>query len=36
MRERARLLGGTFTIRSKRGKGTVVAVELPVVERASE
>jgi PAS domain S-box-containing protein len=33
IRQRARLLGGKFTIRSKPGKGTCIAVELPVVLR---
>ena len=33
IRQRARLLGGKCSIRSKRGKGTRIRVELPVVER---
>jgi PAS domain S-box-containing protein len=33
IRQRARLLGGKCSIRSKLGKGTRIAVELPVVER---
>lgn len=32
VRERARLLGGTCTIRSKSGKGTSVLVKVPLVE----
>lgn len=32
IRQRARLLGGKCSIRSKTGKGTRIAVELPVVE----
>jgi PAS domain S-box-containing protein len=33
IRQRARLLGGKSSIRSKLGKGTRICVELPVVER---
>jgi PAS domain S-box-containing protein len=33
IRQRARLLGGKCSIRSKLGKGTRIVVELPVVER---
>jgi signal transduction histidine kinase len=33
IRQRARLLGGKCSIRSKTGRGTLVMVELPVVER---
>ena len=36
IRERARLLGGKATIESKPGKGTRVAVELPIVLRKEE
>lgn len=36
IRERARLLGGRCRIRSKPGKGTSVAVELPLVEAQVE
>ncbi len=36
IRERARLLGGECRIKSKPGKGTLVAVELPVVEPEPE
>ncbi len=36
MRQRARLLGGKCSIRSTPGKGTRVAVELPVVMRGPE
>ena len=36
IRERARLLGGKCSIRSKPGQGTAIVVELPVVERESE
>ncbi len=36
IRERARLLGGRCRIRSKPGKGTSVAVELPLVEVQAE
>jgi signal transduction histidine kinase len=36
IRERARLLGGKCRIRSKPGDGTVIVVELPVVERKTE
>ena len=35
IRERARLLGGKCSIKSKPGEGTVIVVELPVVERES-
>jgi signal transduction histidine kinase len=31
IRERARLLGGTATVESAPGKGTQIAVELPVI-----
>lgn len=31
IRERARLLGGTATVKSRTGQGTQVAVELPVI-----
>ncbi len=34
--ELARLLDGTCNIKSKPGKGTFIAVELPVAERESE
>jgi signal transduction histidine kinase len=30
MHERARLLGGTLTLKSKQGKGTTVTIEVPV------
>ena len=33
IRQRARLLGGKFTMRSKPGKGTCIVVELPIVLR---
>jgi PAS domain S-box-containing protein len=33
IRQRARLLGGMCSIKSKRGKGTCILVELPIVER---
>jgi signal transduction histidine kinase len=33
IRQRARLLGGKCSIRSRTGRGTLVMVELPVVER---
>jgi signal transduction histidine kinase len=36
IRERARLLGGKCSIKSKPGKGPTIIVELPVVERESE
>ena len=36
IRERARLLGGKCNIKSKPGEGTVVVVELPVVEQRQE
>jgi len=36
MRERARLLGGRFRIRSKPNEGTLVRVEVPIVERMDE
>jgi PAS domain S-box-containing protein len=36
IRQRARLLGGKCSIRSKPGKGTCVTVELPVLERQEE
>ena len=36
IRQRARLLGGKFTIRSKPGKGTHITVELPVVLREED
>lgn len=36
IRQRARLLGGKFSVRSKLGKGTRVTVELPVVPRDEE
>ena len=36
IRERARLLGGKCSIRSTPGAGTVVVVDLPVVEREPE
>jgi two-component system sensor histidine kinase UhpB len=32
MRERASLIGGTFNIIGKRGKGTTVSVRVPIVE----
>jgi len=31
MKERAALVGGTFTISGQRGKGTVVSVQVPIV-----
>jgi signal transduction histidine kinase len=34
MKERAELLGGEFTLESKRGCGTRVTVELPLVTAA--
>ena len=36
IRQRARLLGGKCSIRSKTGKGTSISVELPVVRRDEE
>ena len=36
IRERARLLGGRCSIRSARGRGTSIGVELPVVERGED
>ena len=36
IRERARLLGGKCSIKSKPGEGTVIMVELPLVEREAE
>ena len=36
IRQRARLLGGRCSIRSKAGKGARVTVELPVVARGAE
>jgi len=36
IRQRARLLGGKCSIRSKAGKGTSISVELPVVPRDEE
>ena len=36
IRQRARLLGGKCSIRSKPGKGTRIIVELPVVPRDEE
>ncbi len=36
IRERARILGGKCSIKSKPGKGTSIVVELPVVERGAE
>jgi PAS domain S-box-containing protein len=36
IRQRARLLGGTCSIKSKPDKGTRILVELPVVEREEE
>ena len=36
IRERARLLGGKCRIRSKAGKGTLIVVELPLVENRQE
>ncbi len=36
IRERARLLGGRCSIRSARGRGTSISVELPVVERGED
>ncbi len=33
MRERVRLLGGRFTLRSRPGKGTSIKVEVPLTER---
>ena len=36
IRERARLLGGKCRIRSKIGVGTLILVELPIVQRAGE
>jgi PAS domain S-box-containing protein len=35
MRERAALIGGTFSIAGKRGKGTTVTVRVPLVEPAA-
>jgi signal transduction histidine kinase len=32
MRERVRTLGGTFLIRSRPGEGTVIDVEIPLVQ----
>jgi signal transduction histidine kinase len=36
VRQRARLMGGKCSIKSKPGKGTTVVVELPVVEREQD
>jgi signal transduction histidine kinase len=36
IRQRARLLGGKCSVRSKAGKGTRILVDLPVVERGEE
>jgi signal transduction histidine kinase len=36
IRQRARLLGGKCSIKSKPGEGTTIIVDLPVVERESE
>ena len=36
IRQRARLLGGKFSLRSKPGHGTEILVELPVVTRDDE
>ena len=36
IRERARLLGGKCSIKSKPGEGTTIIVELPVVEKESD
>jgi signal transduction histidine kinase len=36
IRERARLLGGQATIESRRGQGTRIRVELPLVESATD
>ena len=36
IRQRARLMGGTCSIKSKPGKGTRILVELPVVEREED
>jgi signal transduction histidine kinase len=32
MRERASLLGGTFQLRSRPGKGTRIRIEIPIDE----
>lgn len=36
MRERTALMGGTFRITGRRGKGTVVAIEVPVASKPAE
>lgn len=36
MRERTALMGGVFRISGRRGKGTVVLIEVPVVTRAAD
>ena len=36
MRERAAMLGGKFTLRTSRGKGTRIRVEIPIKESAHE
>jgi len=35
MRERARGLGGTFEVQSRRGKGTLVRVVIPTSKEVS-
>ncbi|NIQ40061.1 MAG: PAS domain S-box protein [Proteobacteria bacterium] len=36
MRERASMLGGSFSIRTSRGKGTGIRIEIPIKESSSE
>ena len=36
MRERTALMGGVFRISGRKGKGTVVSIEVPVAPKAAE
>jgi signal transduction histidine kinase len=36
MRERTALMGGIFRITGRRGKGTVVSIEVPVTHKPGE
>jgi nitrate/nitrite-specific signal transduction histidine kinase len=36
MRERTALMGGVFQISGRKGRGTVVSIEVPVAPKASE